>query len=74
VRQPWRGCEPHAGLLFVDFEAGHTLQISGTARVLWDPRDDSLPKTLRALPESERAVVFEIEQVVEREHAWPFVV
>ena len=28
--------DPHAGLLFVDFELGDTLQITGEARVLWD--------------------------------------
>jgi hypothetical protein len=28
--------DPHAGLLFVDFASGDTLQITGEARVLWD--------------------------------------
>ena len=28
---------PKAGLLFVDFECGDTLQLSGEARVIWDP-------------------------------------
>ncbi len=28
---------PHAGLLFIDFEAGSTLQLTGRARIIWDP-------------------------------------
>ncbi|MGB0955352.1 MAG: pyridoxamine 5'-phosphate oxidase family protein [Panacagrimonas sp.] len=27
--------DPRAGLLFLDFERGHTLQLSGTAQVIW---------------------------------------
>ena len=29
--------DPHAGLLFVDWERGDTLQLSGRATVIWDP-------------------------------------
>jgi hypothetical protein len=28
---------PNAGLLFIDFESGRTLQISGVAPIDWDP-------------------------------------
>jgi hypothetical protein len=28
---------PRAGLLFVDFERGDLLQITGRARILWEP-------------------------------------
>ena len=27
---------PHAGLLFIDFERGHTLQLTGETRIIWD--------------------------------------
>jgi predicted pyridoxine 5'-phosphate oxidase superfamily flavin-nucleotide-binding protein len=27
---------PHAGLLFIDFESGGTLQLTGKARIIWD--------------------------------------
>jgi predicted pyridoxine 5'-phosphate oxidase superfamily flavin-nucleotide-binding protein len=29
--------DPHAGLLFINFERGTTVQLAGQARVLWDP-------------------------------------
>lgn len=40
---------PRAGLLFVDFADGRMLQISGAARILWDPTDaPALPDAARA--------------------------
>lgn len=45
-----------AGLLFIDFDTGSTLQLSGTARIAW--RD-------------ERRVEFDIEQVIEIPAALP---
>jgi predicted pyridoxine 5'-phosphate oxidase superfamily flavin-nucleotide-binding protein len=50
---------PRAGLLFVDFERGLTLQLSGRATITWD--DDRLT----AFPGAERLVEFEVERVVE---------
>lgn len=49
--------DPHAGIIFVDFAAGNTLQLSGRAHVDWDP--------LRAnrLAGAERVVELEIEVV-----------
>ena len=39
---------PKAGLLFVDFESGRTLQLSGTARVVWDrKRFEDMPGAIR---------------------------
>ena len=35
---------PHAGLVFVDFQQGRTLQLTGLARILWnlqDPTDET---------------------------------
>ena len=50
---------PHAGLLFIDFERGRTLQLTGTARVSWDARHTS------QFAGAERVVQFEVEQVIE---------
>jgi len=51
--------DPRVGLLFVDFDSGTTLQLTGRARILWD-REDFLD-----LPGAERAVEVEIDEVVE---------
>ena len=50
---------PKTGLLFVDFERGGTLQLSGEARVIWDP--------VRAaeFAGARRVVEFRIEETVE---------
>ncbi|HXE89659.1 MAG TPA: pyridoxamine 5'-phosphate oxidase family protein [Terriglobales bacterium] len=48
--------DPAAGLLFLDFETGSTLQLSGRARTLWEPG---------------RSVEFRVEQVVEGRGAVP---
>ena len=52
--------DPRAGLLLVDVEHGGTLQLSGRARIEWDPaaRD--------GMPGAERVVEFEIDQVRDR--------
>jgi predicted pyridoxine 5'-phosphate oxidase superfamily flavin-nucleotide-binding protein len=49
--------EPRAGLLFVDWETGTTLQVTGRAHVVWDDAD--------------RHVEFAVEEVRERERAMP---
>jgi predicted pyridoxine 5'-phosphate oxidase superfamily flavin-nucleotide-binding protein len=51
--------DPRVGLLFVDFESGTTLQLTGRAHILWDRED------VHELPGAERAVEVEIEEVVE---------
>jgi predicted pyridoxine 5'-phosphate oxidase superfamily flavin-nucleotide-binding protein len=48
-----------AGLLLVDFETGRTLQLTGSARIQWDPA------VVRALPGAERVLEVEVEGVVE---------
>ncbi|NQV19892.1 MAG: pyridoxamine 5'-phosphate oxidase family protein [Rhodospirillales bacterium] len=50
--------DPRAGLLFIDFETGDTLQLRGTARVLWDD-----PRT-EGVPGAQRIVSFVPEQAV----------
>lgn len=49
---------PRAGVLFVDFERGTTLQLSGTARVNWDA------SARRDFVGAERVVEFSLEEVV----------
>jgi hypothetical protein len=56
---------PNAGLLFIDFENGSTLQVTGQARIIWD--QDRIGEFAGA----ERLVEFEIEQVIEIANAVP---
>jgi predicted pyridoxine 5'-phosphate oxidase superfamily flavin-nucleotide-binding protein len=51
--------DPRVGLLFVDFDSGTTLQLTGRARILWDRED------FHELAGADRAVEVEIEEVVE---------
>jgi len=51
--------DQRVGLLFVDFERGTTLQLSGRARILWEPADYA------DLKGANRAVEVEIDHVVE---------
>jgi hypothetical protein len=61
----------NAGLLFLDFEQGGTLQLSGTADIIWDKERVAL------FPGAERIIEFKILNVIETEHAtalrWKFV-
>ncbi|HEX7318239.1 MAG TPA: pyridoxamine 5'-phosphate oxidase family protein [Pyrinomonadaceae bacterium] len=57
---------PKAGLLFVDFEAGRTLQVSGRARVVWDEGRAA------EFAGAERVVEFEAEEVIETADALPW--
>jgi uncharacterized protein len=50
---------PFAGLLFIDFESGHTLQLTGQAKVIWEG------EKLSEFAGAQRLVEFEIEQVLE---------
>ena len=53
---------PHSGLLFVDFDRGHTLQLTGKAQVLWDPA------LAAQFAGAERVVSFETDQVIDATH------
>jgi uncharacterized protein len=61
---------PNCGLLFLDFEHGGTLQLSGTAEIIWD-KERAVP-----FPGAERIIEFRILRVVETENAtalrWKF--
>ncbi|HEY0779797.1 MAG TPA: hypothetical protein VGD56_17650, partial [Gemmatirosa sp.] len=54
-----------AGLLFVDFERGAALQLTGAADVRWDRAEFAV------LPGAERAVRFRVAGVVELPSATP---
>lgn len=62
---------PRAGLLFIDFAGGNTLQMTGKASLIWDT------ERLKEFAGAERLVEFQIDQVLEITHAnslhWRFV-
>jgi predicted pyridoxine 5'-phosphate oxidase superfamily flavin-nucleotide-binding protein len=51
--------DPRVGLLFVDFDTGTTIQLTGRARILWDRAEYG------DLKGAERAIEVEIDEVVE---------
>jgi len=55
-----------AGLLFLDFDSGDTLQLTGTTEILWD--EDAI----RSFPGAQRLIRFHIEQVIAISNAVPF--
>lgn len=61
---------PNVGWLFIDFEQGHTLQLTGKAHIIWE--DERLTKFAGA----ERLIKFHINEVIETENAtqlrWKF--
>lgn len=57
--------DPRVGLLFIDFDNGHTLQISGRARVVWDEGRTA------EFAGAERVVEFDVEEAVETRGALP---
>ena len=56
---------PNAGLLFVDFETGATLQLTGKAQILWEKEQ------IARFPGAQRAVHFDIESVLQTDNAVP---
>lgn len=57
--------DPRVGLLFVDFESGGLLQITGRARIDWNPGDVSRH------PGAQRLVTVDVEEVVELRRVLP---
>lgn len=61
---------PSTGLLFLDFETGDTLQLTGQARINWDE------ELAEQVPGALRLVEFEVEEVIETRRAsrlrWKF--
>ena len=56
---------PRAGILFVDFEHGSLLQLTGRVRIDWDSAE------LERFPGARRLVHFELDRAVELERALP---
>ena len=59
--------DPRAGLLFLDFEGGHTLQLTGRVELLWQPD----AATLARFPGARRLLRFHLDEAVELESALP---
>ncbi|MDJ0871612.1 MAG: MOSC domain-containing protein [Gammaproteobacteria bacterium] len=57
--------DPRAGLLFIDFATGDTLQITGEAEILWEPHHAG------RFPGAERVVAFRVEETLHIERALP---
>ena len=58
---------PRAGLLFIDFDSGRTLQLSGRASIDWNP------DRVRTFPGAERVIDFELEQIIDTPAGFPLV-
>jgi predicted pyridoxine 5'-phosphate oxidase superfamily flavin-nucleotide-binding protein len=56
---------PACGLLFLDWERGHTLQLTGRARTDWDP------DRAAAVPGAKRIIELAVDRVVQIDHASP---
>lgn len=57
---------PRAGLLFLDWETGDTLQLSGTAVIDWSP------ERAAALPGAQRVIDFTVDRVIATAAAVPY--
>ncbi|GGI17835.1 pyridoxamine 5'-phosphate oxidase family protein [Gottfriedia solisilvae] len=64
---------PKVGLLFINFENGDILQLSGEAHVIWEMNDDMLSQ----FPGAERLVEFQVKEVIQTDTAgyyqWEFI-
>ena len=58
---------PHAGLLFIDFDSGRTLQLTGRASIDWSP------ERVRTFPGAERVIDFELDQIIDTPAGFPLV-
>ncbi len=62
--------DPGCGLLFIDFESGSTLQLTGKVEIIWDLN------RLQEFPGAERIVEFKMIEAIESSHAinlrWEF--
>jgi predicted pyridoxine 5'-phosphate oxidase superfamily flavin-nucleotide-binding protein len=58
---------PHAGVLFIDFDSGRTLQLTGRASIDWSP------DRVRTFPGAERVVDFELVQMIDTPAGFPLV-
>jgi hypothetical protein len=56
---------PRAGLLFLDWESGTALQLTGRARIVWDEQ------AVAVRPGAERLIEFAVDAVQEQQRALP---
>jgi uncharacterized protein len=56
---------PKAGLLFIDFEQGHTLQLTGTTAIVWEKERFS------TIPGAQRLIEFTLEAAIVTHNATP---
>lgn len=54
---------PRVGLLFIDFDRGGTLQLTGSATIVWEE------ERVAAFPRAERLVAFKLHQALKSAHA-----
>ena len=57
---------PKCGLLFIDFDTGDTLQLTGEAEILWEPAHT------RRFPGAKRVLAFSVDKALQIERALPF--
>ena len=57
--------DPRCGLLFIDFDTGNALQLTGEAEILWEPEH------VCRFPGAERVVSFQVDEKIHVEHALP---
>ena len=58
---------PHAGLLFIDFDSGRTLQLTGRASIDWSS------DRVRTFPGAERVIDFELRQLIDTPAGFPLI-
>jgi uncharacterized protein len=56
---------PHAGLLFIDFDTGQTLQLTGRATIDWDP------ERAATMAGARRVVDFEVDEALDNPRGFP---
>ncbi|MFF2154042.1 pyridoxamine 5'-phosphate oxidase family protein [Paenibacillus chitinolyticus] len=59
---------PHTGILFLDFESGQTLQLTGRSKIVWEICE----KERLVFPGAQRLIEFQIDRVIQTEHVIPF--
>ena len=57
---------PKCGLIFIDFDTGDTLQLTGEAEILWEPAHT------QRFPGAKRVLAFSVEETLQIERALPF--
>jgi uncharacterized protein len=58
---------PRGGLLFIDFETGRTLQLTGAASIDWNP------ERAGSFAGAERVVDFEVEELIDTPNGFPLI-